>query len=59
MEMTINLAELGKSSAEGVEVQVARSIPEVEALRVFWSASPIHRDSDIDFFLMIIESYRK
>src|ERR1035437_434879 len=43
--------------AEEVEIRVARSPSEVEALRAWWGAWPGHRDSDIDFFLMIVESY--
>ncbi len=40
-----------------VEVRVARSVAEVEALREPWMAWPGHRDSDIDFYLMVIRSY--
>ena len=44
-------------SPKHFEVRVARSLPEVEALREPWSAWPSHRDSDIDFYLMIVQSY--
>jgi|HubBroStandDraft_6_1064221.scaffolds.fasta_scaffold00055_27 hypothetical protein len=40
-----------------IEVRVARSVPEVEALREAWMGWPGHRDSDIDFYLMINEAY--
>jgi Acetyltransferase (GNAT) domain len=40
-----------------IEVRVARSIPEVEALRVPWVRWLGHRDSDIDFYLMILQAY--
>ena len=43
--------------SEEVEIRVARSLPEVEALRELWTAWPGHRDSDIDFYLMIVQSY--
>jgi len=39
-----------------IEVRVARSLPEVEALREAWTGWPGHRDSDIDMFLMIVQS---
>jgi GNAT acetyltransferase-like protein len=42
---------------EKVEIKVARSLAEVEALREAWTKWPSHRDSDIDFYLMIIQSY--
>ena len=48
------LAEPQKS--EKVEIRVARSLCEVEALREPWSAWPGHRDSDIDFHLMKLQS---
>ncbi len=40
-----------------IEVRVARTVPEVEALREAWAAWPGHRDSDIDFYLLILEAY--
>lgn len=40
-----------------VEIRIARSASEVEALREPWTAWGGERDSDIDFVLMIIESY--
>ena len=39
------------------EIRVARSLAEVEALREAWTAWGGHRDSDIDFYLMILASY--
>jgi hypothetical protein len=40
-----------------VEVRVARTVPQVEELREAWMGWPGHRDSDIDFYLMILQSY--
>jgi GNAT acetyltransferase-like protein len=40
-----------------IEVRIARSIAEVEALREAWAAWPGHRDSDMDFYLMINQAY--
>lgn len=40
-----------------MEIRIARSVSEVEALREPWTKWPSHRDSDIDFYLMIIRSY--
>jgi hypothetical protein len=45
--------------AGAVEITVARSVEEVEALRPAWVSWPGHRDSDIDFYLMIVRSYRE
>jgi hypothetical protein len=45
------------NSIAKIEVRVARSLAEVEQLREAWSAWPSHRDSDIDFYLMIVQSY--
>lgn len=42
---------------KGIEVRTARSAQEVESLREAWVAWGGHRDSDIDFVLMIIASY--
>jgi hypothetical protein len=42
---------------DNIEVRVARSVPEVEALREPWMGWPGHRDSDIDFYLMILQAY--
>jgi hypothetical protein len=42
---------------DNVEVRVARSVSEVEALRQAWMGWPGHRDSDIDFYLMINQAY--
>lgn len=41
----------------GIEICVARTVAEVEALREVWTAWGGHRDSDIDVVLMVIESY--
>ena len=48
-----------QSNSERVEIRILRSVAEVEALREVWSAWGGHRDSDIDFVLMIIDSYRE
>jgi hypothetical protein len=40
-----------------LEVRVARSVAEVEALRELWMGWPGQRDSDIDVFLMVLRSY--
>ncbi len=40
-----------------IEVRVARTVPEVEELREAWMGWPGHRDSDIDFYLMILKAY--
>jgi hypothetical protein len=42
---------------DNIKVRVARSVPEVEALRQAWIGWPGHRDSDIDFYLMINQAY--
>lgn len=39
------------------EIIIARSLSEIERLRGFWMESPGHRDSDIDVYLMVIQSY--
>jgi hypothetical protein len=46
-----------ESSREAVEIRIARYISDVEALRASWVSWPSHRDSDIDFYLMIVQSY--
>jgi Acetyltransferase (GNAT) domain len=46
-----------KNSGNNIDVRVARTLAEVEALRQQWVAWPSHRDSDIDFYLMIVQSY--
>lgn len=43
-------------SGEEIGIRVARSLAEVEALREPWMSWPGHRDSDIDVFLMIVQS---
>lgn len=40
-----------------VEIRISRTSEEVESLRDAWSSWGGHRDSDIDFVLMIIASY--
>jgi hypothetical protein len=45
-----------RQKSEKVEIRVARSLCEVEALREPWTAWPGHRDSDIDFYLMKLQS---
>lgn len=44
-------AEVNHSAVPRLEVGVARSLAEVEAIREIWTAWPTHRDSDIDFCL--------
>jgi hypothetical protein len=44
-------------SFEGREVRIIRSEPELEALHEAWMTWPGQRDSDIDFYLMIVRSY--
>ena len=46
-----------RSDNEKIEIRIARSPSEAEALREVWTAWGGKRDSDIDFVLMIIESY--
>jgi hypothetical protein len=46
-----------KDSVDKIEVRIARTLAEVEQLREPWSAWPSHRDSDIDFYSMIVQSY--
>jgi hypothetical protein len=48
---------LRRSESDAVEIRIARSVSEVEALREPWTAWGGHRDSDIDVVLMIIDSY--
>jgi Acetyltransferase (GNAT) domain len=40
-----------------VQIRVARNFAEVESLRDVWSKWPGHRDSEIDFYSMIVRSY--
>jgi hypothetical protein len=47
----------GPGSSNSVQIRVARDFAEVEALRGAWSKWPGHRDSEIDFYLMIVRSY--
>jgi hypothetical protein len=51
------VAPMRATESATVEVRIARSTAEVENLRPEWSAWGGHRDSDIDFFLMIVGSY--
>ena len=39
-----------------IEVRVLRSPPELEGIREHWSKWPGHRDADIDFYLMVVQS---
>ena len=39
------------------EIRIARTVPEVEGLREAWTGWPGHRDSDIDFYLMINQAH--
>ena len=57
MELRVGPSKKMNSSQQNVEVRVARSLPEVEGIREQWIAWPSHRDSDIDFYLMILDSY--
>jgi hypothetical protein len=45
------------TNKETIEVRVARSVAEVEALREPWVSWPGHRDSDLDFYLLILRAY--
>jgi hypothetical protein len=40
-----------------MKIRIARDFAEVESLRDAWSRWPGHRDSEIDFYLMILRSY--
>jgi hypothetical protein len=51
-----HLASAPSEKAESAEIRAARSVAEVEALRPAWAGWPAHRDSDIDFYLMIVRS---
>jgi len=58
MRISTEVPELDiRQRAEPAEIRIARSIAEIEALRECWSNWPGHRDSDIDFYLMILNSY--
>jgi len=54
--MLVNYTPM-KSTKSEVDIRIARSLPEVEALREPWMTWPSQRDSDIDFYLMIVQSY--
>ena len=47
----------GPGPSDNVQIRVARDSAEVESLRDTWSKWPGHRDSEIDFYLMIVRSY--
>ena len=47
----------GPGPSDSMQIRVARDFAEVEALRDAWSKWPGHRDSEIDFYLMILRSY--
>jgi hypothetical protein len=59
MQMLVSEAtsEVHSQAAKSIEVRIARSLEQVEALRGSWTTWPSHRDSDIDFYLMILRSY--
>lgn len=57
MKSTETKSPVIRQVAEGTEIRIARSLPEIEALREPWMTWPSHRDSDIDFYLMIVQSY--
>ena len=62
MQLSASLPSLAEppllgTVGEAVEIRIARSREEIETLRQAWTAWPTHRDSDIDFYLMIIQSY--
>jgi hypothetical protein len=40
----------------GIEIRIARSLSEIEALRGLWEQWSGHRDSDIDFYLAVVQS---
>src|ERR1700683_2864939 len=47
----------GPGLSGGMDIRIARDFAEVESLREAWSRWPGHRDSEIDFYLMILRSY--
>jgi hypothetical protein len=47
----------GSGPSDNVQIRIARDSAEVESLRDAWSKWPGHRDSEIDFYLMIVRSY--
>jgi hypothetical protein len=47
----------GAEPSDNMQVRIARDFAEVESLRDAWSKWPGHRDSEIDFYLMILRSY--
>ena len=47
---------LAETTEANVCVRVLRSVAEVEHERALWETWPGHRDSDIDFYLMILKS---
>jgi Acetyltransferase (GNAT) domain len=51
-----SLVEAACPAASAVEVRVARSVEDVEAIREVWSSWKGHRDSDIDFCLRFVWS---
>jgi hypothetical protein len=57
MPLSETIAPTQLSEGKEIEIRVARSLPEVEALREPWVGWSGHRDSDIDFYLMIVQSY--
>jgi Acetyltransferase (GNAT) domain len=47
----------GPELTGNLDIRIARDFAEVETLRDAWSRWPGHRDSEIDFYLMILRSY--
>jgi len=47
----------GPGPSDNIQIRIARDSAEVESLRDAWSKWPGHRDSEIDFYLMIVRSY--
>ena len=47
----------GPELSGNMDIRIARDFAEVESLRDAWSRWPGHRDSEIDFYLMILRSY--
>lgn len=52
-----SVAQSTAAAESSLKVTVARSVMEIEALRAAWMEWPGNRDSDIDFYLMILRTY--
>src|ERR1700674_3067562 len=57
MQIIATSSSTSIQTSEQIEIRIARSLPEIESLRGSWAAWLGHRDSDIDFYLMIVQSY--